>query len=378
MGDALSNTGRIDPAAALYDEAMALRAKRWGPRSVRLALEHQKLAMAWASQERSGPALREFRLAEDALRRTLGREHNATLLVTVQRARLEVRSNFNPHSMADLRRAASLLDQRSEQLSPRPHFEALMTLAEALQLTGDLAGAQPLLIRAMNVAQTSPQARVGLSTAMTAMAFYLQETGAYEQARPLLQRASNALVAALGPNHPHLVVTADYFYALDMAEALGRGGQLPKLPKGKLSPPELILFGRTPEALALARYNWAQAQTTPTTERQALSMYAAADQLGRAFAANGQCDQAIAPFREALRTLASAHRDSPYLLATRSRLGLCLLKAGDAVAASALAPLVQRRLAHDVKPSLGPHLTREARQFLGEWRQRSEMVYSKP
>lgn len=364
MGDALSNVGQGAAAGRYHDEAMAIRSKLWGPHSVRLAASREALATALASQGQLALALHQFRLSEAALRETLGPDHPSTLHVANMRARLEVRNTLNPASLADMQRNVALLGQRDAHADPQRHLDSLLGLAEALQLSGDLAAARPLLQQAVNLAQQLPQTQGSAPYAQIALANCEQETGDFATAEALLDQAEQRLRQSLGPGHPTLSILADYRRTLAYAKAWGLRQPWHQPPDTQPDAPELLLMGRPQEALQVARQSWQRTQAQAPEDRQAAQVYASADQLARALAASGRCDQAEPYFLAALEALRSANPANPYLMATRARYALCLRSRGAAEQAARIIPLVTARLNSRHQPALGPHLTREARELV--------------
>ncbi|MEY2844194.1 MAG: hypothetical protein RI920_2231, partial [Pseudomonadota bacterium] len=144
-GDALSTANQAEPAYALYQESMAIRAKLWGPQSVKLARERYQLAIGLWSQGRLQQALRELKQAEQDMSAAMGPEHTNTLVITLQRGRLEVQIDMSAEGMKRLRAAADTLIQRKGEIDGRTYFDAVHSMGETLQIIGDVQSARPFL-----------------------------------------------------------------------------------------------------------------------------------------------------------------------------------------------------------------------------------------
>jgi tetratricopeptide (TPR) repeat protein len=361
-GDALSTANEAEPAYALYQESMAIRAKLWGPQSVKLARERYQLAMGLVSQGRLSQALRELAQAEKDMASTMGANHTNTLVITLQRGRLEVQIDMNPEGMKRLRHAADLLIQRSKDIDPRTLFEAVHSVGEALQIVGDIESAGAYLKKALKTYQSLHGQLPVSGQAESDLAANLQDLGEYSRAHALLTVALQRVSLNLPSQHGQVRALKDNLAALAMAESMSNGEPLSTVDPEIVGPAELIAAGRPVDALNVAQKQWQQVASMSKGDQFALTRYIANDQLARALAATGRCDLATEHFHEALFTLQHAHPQSPYLMLTRSRLGDCEILLGHINVAKRLAALVKARL--DSPPRLGRHLRIEAEAFI--------------
>jgi serine/threonine protein kinase len=361
-GDALSTANEAEPAYALYQESMAIRAKLWGPQSVKLARERYQLAIGLWSQGRLQQALKELKQAEQDMSTAMGPEHTNTLVITLQRGRLEVRINLSPDGLKRLRQAADSLIQKQAEIDIRTHFDVVHAVGEALQVTGDLKAARPYLTEAVDLAHKLRTQLPMDGGPESDLAANKQDTGEYSSARTLLTDTLKQMKERLSPGHFHLQRVKNNLAAIELAEALAKGEKLPVKDDELIGPAELILLGRKQDALIEAESRWRAMSSQPESDQLAISRYTINDQLARALAASGQCTAALPRFADALLALEYAHPLNPNLMVTRARLGSCELKLGRIDAARRLALLVEARLSS--APKLGRHLRIEAEAFV--------------
>jgi tetratricopeptide (TPR) repeat protein len=361
-GDALSTANEAEPAYALYQESMAIRAKLWGPQSVKLARERYQLAIVLWAQGRLQQALKELKQAEQDMSAAMGAEHTNTLVITLQRGRLEVQIDMSPEGMKRLRHAADMLIQRRAELDARTHFDAVYAIGESLQSTGDIQSAKAYLEEALRLAQSLRGQLPVNGGPDSDLAANLQDLGDYSSARSLLTDAIQRVSKNLSIEHAQVLNLKDSLAALAMAESMAKGIAPQPQVVGLIGPAELLLLGRPYEALTLAQSRWQKASALPVADQTAVARYIVNDQLARALAATGRCEAASSRFVEALQALKNAHPDSPYLMLARARLSRCEWQMGHFDEARHLERLVLTRLN---KPgALGRHLIREAQSQL--------------
>jgi tetratricopeptide (TPR) repeat protein len=361
-GDALSTANEAEPAYALYQESMAIRAKLWGPQSVKLARERYQLAIGLWSQGRLQQALKELKQAEQDMSTAMGPEHTNTLVIALQRSRLEVQVNMSTQGLARLLRIVDLLVQRKVQIDPRTLFDAVHAAGESLQMSGDLGKAQRYLQQALDLSRSLRGRLPQAGLAESDLASNLQDLGDYEGARKLLREAIDMTSKAYSPDHPYVKTLQFNLLSVDIAEAQASGRSLPTVMPQDMTPPLLVSQGKTKEALQVALSRWDTLRRASRADQLAMSVYIVHDQLARAYAASGRCVDAIPHFHAALDAMSNAHRSSPYLMLTRARLLDCDVILGQHEEARELRRLVAERLRSS--PRLGPHFLLEADKIL--------------
>jgi len=364
-GDALSNANQADAAYALYQASMGIRAKLWGARSVRLARERYLLGMSLWSQGRLGLAKRELAQAESDMRKSMGPEHTNTLAIALQRGCLEVLVNLDPEGMNRVKYAARKLIERHHDIDPRTHFDAENGLGQSLLYQGDLAAAYPHLVNALDLSHQLSGTMADGGAPDLNLAWYFQDTGQFARARQLLLDAISRLTQARGANHPLLADLESRVKGLNLAEGIPKSSGIQKSEvrqrpvTAESDPAALMTMGDFNAALPLIDLQLDSVRSMAIGDTYQATRYAAYDLKGRYLAGTGNCESALALYRQALATLQHAHADSPYVMLTHARMGQCLLTLGRRGEALNEWRIASRRVL--AQPKLGPQMLKEVR-----------------
>jgi tetratricopeptide (TPR) repeat protein len=349
--DVLGHDNPGQAAYALRQESTELRARLWGQKSVRLARNRYQLGMSLWLQGRLALASDELARAEQDMAQAMGPTHTDTLEVALHRAWLEVLVDLNPNAMHRLQHAANALMANKGDLDPRTQFDVVTALGECLLHAGDMAEAFPYLTRAIALARKLDGQVLETGRPETNLAWYLQDVGQFESARNLLNQAHQKLRMQWGSTHPATLDVEDRLHDLDVAQ-YGETN-----PAGAANAKKIL-----PETSATQRHTQVEAMWRGVSQGRRQNQYmttvlTANEQMGQLAAKEGDCERALPYFRRAMLTLRAAHPDSPYLLLTRLRTGLCLVATNRMDEAEQLLRQAEARLAKP--PRLGPHLVRE-------------------
>jgi tetratricopeptide (TPR) repeat protein len=362
-GDALSNANQPDPAYALYQASMGIRARLWGAQSVRLARERYQLGIGLWSTGRLAQAKRELSQAEQDMAQAMGTDHSNTLAIGLQKSRLDVLVDLNPVSLKKLTNTAQQLIHKQKDIDPRTHYDAEYAWGEALLYSGDLAQAYPHLINALSLANRLEGRLADRAVPELNLAWYAQLTGDFERARTTLLKAIDRLQNAQGSSGPGVRDLLETLEGLNLAEgkppsnASTSAIELALDRIAQSDPAALMEMGQFARAEPLIR-SQAEAVNAKTESDQYQSVrYGAYDRMGRYLANTGQCSAAISWFNLALSTLKNAHVDNPYLMQAHARLGHCLLSTGHRSEAIKHWQLASKRAF--AAPKLNPYMLKE-------------------
>jgi tetratricopeptide (TPR) repeat protein len=336
--DALGHDGPGQAAYALRQESTAMRARLWGPKSVRLARNRFQLGMSLWSQGRLALASDELARAEQDMAQAMGPTHTDTLEIALQRGWLEVLMDLNPDALRRVKEAAQTLMAREHDIDPRTHFDAVTAMGESLLYTGDMASALPYLKRSLILVKSLEGRIANTGRPETNMAWYLQDTGQLDKARTLLNQTLEKLSQSWGAEHEFTQGVAERLHDLDQ---LLSGQDMVKRNRIEIeSAFQAIAKGR--------RQNF-----------YAMTVLTANSQLGQLESSENHWTQALHHYEVTMTALRNAHPDSPYLMVTRARMGKALVAIHRLPQAQQLLILAEARLAR--YPKLGPHLEREVR-----------------
>jgi serine/threonine protein kinase len=348
QGDLLTLQNDKQTSFELYQQAMAVRGRLWGPMSVRLAQERTQLAMSLAQVGRLGQAVEQFEAAHRTMVAALGEAHLNSATIELHLGRLQSSVGLSPRGRAHVVHASDVLLAHPDTVDARMRYLAHNALAEVALYDGRLDEAAPHLQEAMRLRQALAD-RLPVDSLETLMAWHLDDTGQGEQARALLLATRQRLVASLGEQHGYVAAIDDAlgssylsdrqwdearrWFHLAMAPAPGQDASSDGWTALQMATGQF----KAAEAAVTARYQ--RVQQTPRADQYRLSVYTAQDQMARLRMGLGQPQQARPYFEQAIQTLADGYAASPYLAATRARYGLCLLALGDAAGAARQAAL---------------------------------------
>ncbi len=381
-GDVLTVQNQSDDAYACYQEALALRATLWGPKSVRLARDRYLLAYGLWSQRRLTQAAEQFTQAWRTMGQALGPDHTNTLVIELQMGRLMVLRSNSAEGHDHIEHAAKALRAREAELDPRTVFWIESAQGEAALYDGRLADAQPHLRRALALSEGVRQQMTDDGIPEAQMAWYLQDTAQYDEARRLLHQAQTRLRRTLPLDHPSLAYLAEAQAGVALAEgelehawtllSKARGSQDERESefgsyKHYLSTAEaavLIARGDAAQAQATVLAQYRAMHKTPAAEQYLSARFAATEQVGRLYSALDRCDQALPYFEEALALMSASSPVNPRLALTRARYGRCLLQQGRSGPAREQAQWVKRAL--EANGLLSQQLRQPCVDFLAE------------
>lgn len=367
-----------DTADAAFREALRLRQAEWGEGSVRLAQMRYRFGRHLWTMRRLTQAEAEMQAAWQATRAALGAEHVASARNELYLGRLQALVGVKPEGLAHLRHAREALLAQAARLDPSELYEAQATWANALTLDGRLAEARPALDdAARRRRELGPRAGPD-STLDLAEARWLLDTGRFAEARAVLVRLRDGTAAQLGASHP---VVADRWMRL-AAVALAEGdlAAAAQAVQATLSTDDkneavfgsvkhraqllqVLLWleqGRIVEAQAQARQLRTQAQATPRGEVYSEALVLLHEASGRAAAASGAGDDALAWLGQAIDTLAAAgDPPHPRLASLLAHRGAVRLQRGDLAGARREAEQARAVLA--AQPLAGPQYRRPLR-----------------
>jgi tetratricopeptide (TPR) repeat protein len=343
----LGRDGPGEVAYALQQESIHLRARLWGPQSVRLARNRFQLGMTLWMQGKLALASAELARAEQDMAQAMGPAHTDTLEIALQRGWLEVLMNLNPDAIKRVTQAAKSLMARASDIDPRTHLDAVTALGECLLYIGDMASALPHLERSLQLAHELEGSLVEAGRSETNMAWYLQDTGQFAAARKILSRALVRLRQNWGTDHALTQGLEDRIRDLDLVQA----GQSASNVKSDDATTRMIR-GKAEAA-------WRATQNGRRSDLYAMTVLTANAQMGQIEASQGHCDRALGHYEANIAALHNAHPDSPYLMLTRARMGQCLVSLHQIPRAQQMLHLANTRLAK--APRLGPHLVQEVR-----------------
>jgi tetratricopeptide (TPR) repeat protein len=317
------------------------------------------------SQGRLGLAKRELAQAESDMRKSMGPEHTNTLAIALQRGCLEVLVNLDPEGMNRVKYAARKLIERHHDIDPRTHFDAENGLGQSLLYQGDLAAAYPHLVNALDLSHQLSGTMADGGAPDLNLAWYFQDTGQFARARQLLLDAISRLTQARGANHPLLADLESRVKGLNLAEGIPKSSGIQKSEvrqrpvTAESDPAALMTMGDFNAALPLIDLQLDSVRSMAIGDTYQATRYAAYDLKGRYLAGTGNCESALALYRQALATLQHAHADSPYVMLTHARMGQCLLTLGRRGEALNEWRIASRRVL--AQPKLGPQMLKEVR-----------------
>ena len=355
QGDLLSLKDDNKTSFEYYEEALAVRSKLWGPKSVRLAKERYELAMSLAQVGRFAQAYTEMKKAYEAMVDALGGKHFNSAIVELQLGLLQASIGVTPGGEAHVKHAAELILSQKDDVDARMVFQARSVLAEVTLYDGQLDEAAPHLEAAMTLMKELGDRVPVDGRLQTAMAWYLDDIGQATQARQLLLNVREPLVQRLGADHPYVIAVDDAIAASDLSE--GRWQQAEQWLK-YVGTQRHVVREESPDlmsALAMAKgqFDKAEALLTkrvqagrdkPREDRYRLAVYGLYDQLGRAKLGLRKWGEAKLSFEQAVSTMNHTYSGNPYVAATRARYGLCLLALGDRDGAARQADLARNAL----------------------------------
>lgn len=364
---------RGQPAEAVQAYEAALAAWQRVPQADigALALAHQQLGDELALQRRPQEADRAFQAGAELLRARLGPDHPLLALVELQQGR--TRSVFGrPQEAAPmLSRAARVLQQHADSVSPERLIDAWTFSGESLLDHGEPEAAEAALQQAAALDAAQPGRREALSLMVQARGQL--DLGQYEAAMQSLSAARQRRAAQFG--EPHVsVASIDNRLALvemawgryeaaeqrlrrvaDVADA--RGGSFGSVRDQVRHNLAFLALqrGRFEGQLEPAQAAWDRIAAQPEAQRSRAAEHVLATRLARVLQGLGRLDQARPLFERALRLAEDdQHPDSPKLALARSRLAGCLLSLGETAQARALQAAAMATLARH--PRWAPHL----------------------
>ncbi|HEX5357321.1 MAG TPA: serine/threonine-protein kinase, partial [Aquabacterium sp.] len=151
QGDLLSLKNDNLNSFERYEEAMAVRARLWGPHSVRLAKDRYELAVSLAQVGRFAQAVQEMNLAYKAMVAALGDKHFNSAIIELQLGLLQASIGVEPGGEAHARHAAGVILSQQEEVDARMVFQAHSVLAEVALYDGRFEEAGPHLEEALRL-----------------------------------------------------------------------------------------------------------------------------------------------------------------------------------------------------------------------------------
>lgn len=367
-----------DAADAAFREALRLRQAEWGEGSVRLAQMRYRFGRHLWTTRRLTQAEAEMQAAWQATQAALGAEHVASARNELYLGRLQALVGVKPEGLAHLRHARETLLAQAARLDPSELYEAQATWANALTLDGRLAEARPALDDAA-VRRRALGPRAGPdSTLDLAEARWLLDTGRFAEARAVLVRLRDSSAAQLGASHPVVADRWTRLAAVALAEgdlaaaeqalqsALATDDTAESVfgsAKHRARLLQVLLWldqGRVAEAEALARQLQALAQAAPRGEMYREAFVLLHEAAGRAAAAAGRGEQALASLTQAIDALAVAGQPPhPWLASLHAQRAAVRLQHGDP--AGARQDAAQARAVLVAQPLAGPQYRRPLR-----------------
>ncbi len=355
QGDLLSLKNDNKTSFEHYEEALAVRSRLWGAKSVRLAKDRYELAMSLAQVGRFAQAYTEMQKAHQAMVTALGERHFNSAIVELQLGLLQASIGVTPGGEAHVKHAAGLILSQQGDVDERMVFQARSVLAEVTLYDGQLDEAGPHLEAAMALMQRLGDRVPVDGRLQTAMAWYLDDIGQSAQARKLLMNVREQLVPRLGAEHPYVMAVDDAVATSYLAEDQW---QMAEQWLDSVKAQRHVVREESPDlisALAMAKGEFGQAEALlskriesardrPREDRYRLVVYGLYDQLGRARLGLRKWGEAKVSFEQAIATMNRTYVGNPYLAATRARYGLCLLALGDRDGAAHQAELAKSAL----------------------------------
>lgn len=355
QGDLLSLKSDNQTSFERYEEAMAVRARLWGPQSVRLAKERYELAVSLAQVGRYSQAIHEMKLAYQSMVAALGEKHFNSAIVELQLGLLQASVGVEPGGDAHVKHAADLILAQRDEVDARMVFQAHSVLAEVALYDGrfDLVGPH---LNAAIALQHELRDRLPLDGHLqTVMAWYLDDIGQASAARQLLLQVREELSQRLSSEHPYVAAVDDALVTSYLSEGRWQeaeqwvrtfGGRRPELSGDAVDALAALLMAKEQYvgAESLLERRYAQIRATPRSDQYRLVVYSLFDQLARAKSGLHKWGEAKAHFERAIDTLSNGNASNPYLAATRARYGLCLLSLGDRSGAAKQAELASKAL----------------------------------
>jgi CHAT domain-containing protein/Tfp pilus assembly protein PilF len=209
LGDALYDLGRYDQALPLYQRALAILERALGPDHPDVAATLNNLAITYYYLAQYDQALPLYQRALAIYEKALGAEH-----LNVAATLNNLANTYKPLAQYD---QALPLYQRAlvvfEKARGPEHPDVAMTLnnlANTYQSLAQYDQALPLYQRALAILERAlgpehPDVAITLNN----LAFIYGDLAQYDQALPLYQRALAILERALGPEHPDVAMTLD-------------------------------------------------------------------------------------------------------------------------------------------------------------------------
>lgn len=355
QGDLLSLKNDNSKSFALYEDAMAVRARLWGPKSVRLAQERYVLAMSLAQVGRFDQAVQELQKAHDTMVSALGAEHLHSAAIELHLGRWLSSIGVSAGGREHVAHASRVILAHGSDVDARTVYQAHTVLAEVALFDGRLSEAEPHLRSAMQLQEVLQDRLPMDGHIQTLMAWYLDDTGRSDEARAILTKARERLKANLGEQHAY--VTA-------IEEAIGGSFLVQQRP---IEAARWFLSRRDERrttsqskslgwcAMQMAMGHFEEAEPAIRARYQAmllarrpdqfrLAVYNAYDQMGRLELGLSKPAEAKKHFLSAIETLSRGYSANPYLATTRARYGLTLLALDDFVGAAKQAALASRAL----------------------------------
>jgi len=356
MGDLLSLKNDSETSFKLYEEAMAVRAKLWGPHSVRLAQERFVLGMSLSQAGRFNQSLLEFEKAHQTMALVLGKDHLSSAEIELQLGRLRSSIGLKGGGHEMVAHASKVIFAREQTVDPRTLFQAHRALGEVALFDGRLDEAGPHLKEALRI-QESLNVRLPVDGRVDeALAWYLEDTGRFDEGRRVLADAKRRLTATLGERHPFVLAINEAIGSSYLAEQdWQKAAQwlLPPLQTDAKEQPKtasvgftalLLDTGRFDEAAPLILARYGALQNTPRVDQFRLAVYGVNDQMGRLMLGQKRPVEARAFFEKAIAVMMTGYASNAYLAATRARYGLCLLELGDVAGSRRQAALAAKAL----------------------------------
>ncbi|MBI2732208.1 MAG: serine/threonine protein kinase, partial [Aquabacterium sp.] len=201
MGDIVSQRNDFDGSFALYEEAMHIRERLWGPTSVRLARERYNLGMSLWQVARLGQADKELATAWQVMTAAVGKEHINAALIELQLGRLRVFVRSPSEGRPLIEHASSIILADMDKADPRWVFDAYNVRGTEALLDGRIAEAAASL-------KAADALRVKLGEILAddggfdmIQAWLLDDSGQHEKARKRLHEARARLLSRFGKDH---------------------------------------------------------------------------------------------------------------------------------------------------------------------------------
>lgn len=354
QGDLLSLKNDSKTSFELYEQAMNIRARLWGARSIRLAQERYALALSLTQVGRIEQGFKEMNAAYQVLLAALGLEHRNTAIVEIQLGLLQTYIGVRKGGREHVEHAARILFAQESSIDSRALYDAHSALAKVALYDGHLQGVGRHLEIAEQL-QASLEGRLPNSGYLeTAKAWYLDDIGQPGQARSVLRKARERLLPELGEGHPYVQTIDDAIGASYLTEKnldgarrhfdSYRSTQAWNMVEQSLGwTAYLMASGRYEAARPLVEARFEKMKASPRGNQYRTSVFSAYEQMGRLYMGLEKPTVAARYFEEATQILSTGYLCSPYLLATRARYGLALIAAGDTRGAARHASLVWGR-----------------------------------